>query len=107
MEQLEPAARVEPQALEPVESAKSPGLVPVMVGTMLFSVTVPMLESVAASAEDVVPESVLGKASGELSEATGAVPVPVRVEVCGELESLSATESVAVKLTAEAGVKVT
>jgi hypothetical protein len=31
----------------------------------------------------------------------------VRVEVCGELLALSATESVAVKLVAEAGVKVT
>jgi hypothetical protein len=31
----------------------------------------------------------------------------VRVEVWGELLALSATESVAVKLTAEAGVKVT
>jgi len=39
--------------------------------------------------------------------AAGAVPVPVRVEVWGELEALSATESVAVKLAAEAGVKVT
>ena len=78
-----------------------------MLGTMLFSAAVPVLESVADIAAEVVPESVLGKATGELSEATGAVPVPVRVEVCGELESLSATESVAVKLTAEAGVKVT
>jgi hypothetical protein len=43
----------------------------------------------------------------EVSEAPGAVPVPVRVEVWGELEALSATESVAEKLTAEAGVNVT
>ena len=81
MEQLEPAASVAPQAFAPVESAKSLGLVPVMVGTMLFSVTVPMLESVAASAEDVVPESVLGKASGELSEAPGAVPLLMVIEL--------------------------
>ena len=107
MEQLEPAASVAPQAFVPVESAKSLGLVPVMVGTMLFKGAVPEFESVAASAEEVEPESVLGKASGELSEAPGAVPVPVRVEVWGELLALSATESVAVKLTAEAGVKVT
>jgi hypothetical protein len=39
--------------------------------------------------------------------AGSAVPVPVRVAVWGELEALSATESVAVKLVAEAGVKVT
>ena len=78
-----------------------------IVGTMLLSVAVPVFESVAASAEEVVPASVLGKATGELSEAMGAVPVPVRVAVWGELEALSATESVAVKLVAEAGVKVT
>jgi hypothetical protein len=41
--------------------------------------------------------------------ATGAgtaVPEPLRVTVCGELEALSATESVAVKLATDAGVKV-
>lgn len=36
----------------------------------------------------------------------GTVPVPVRLTLCGEPEALSATESVAVKLAAEAGVKV-
>jgi hypothetical protein len=86
--------------------AKSAGFAPVMVGTMLSNGAVPVLESVAASADEVVPLSVLGKATGELSEATGAVPVPVRVEVCGDPLALSATESVAVKLEAEAGVKV-
>ena len=77
-----------------------------MVGTMLFSVAVPVFDNVAASADEVVPLSVLGKVTGELSDATGAVPVPVRVEVCGDPLALSATESVAVKLEAEAGVKV-
>jgi hypothetical protein len=49
-------------------------------------------------------------AVGELSVkvgATAAVPVPLRAVVCGEPEALSATDSVAVKLAAEAGVKVT
>jgi hypothetical protein len=87
--------------------AKSAGFAPVMVGTMLSNGAVPVLESVAASADEVVPLSVLGKATGELSEATGAVPVPVRVEVCGDPLALSATESVAVKLAADAGVNVT
>jgi hypothetical protein len=105
--QLEPAASVDPQAFAPVESAKSLGFAPVMVGTMLFSVAVPVFDNVAASADEVVPLSVLGKVTGELSDATGAVPVPVRVEVCGDPLALSATESVAVKLEAEAGVKVT
>ena len=37
----------------------------------------------------------------------GAVPTPLRAAVWGELAALSATDSVAVKLEAEAGVKVT
>ena len=40
------------------------------------------------------------------SGAGRAAPEPLRVAVCGELEALSATESVAVKLATEAGVKV-
>ena len=107
MEQLEPAARVAPQALAPVVSAKSLGLVPVMLGTMLFNAAVPVFDNVAASADEVVPVSVLGKLSAGLSEAAAAVPVPVSATVCGEPEALSATDSVAEKLVAEAGVKVT
>jgi hypothetical protein len=105
--QLEPAASVDPQAFAPVESAKSLGFAPVMVGTMLFSVAVPVFDKVAAIADEVVPTVVLGKLIDELKEAAGAVPVPVRVAVCGDPLALSATESVAVKLDAEAGVKVT
>ena len=44
------------------------------------------------------------------SEAMGvdaAVPVPFKATVCGDPLALSATESVAVKAVAEAGVKVT
>src|SRR5580658_7443968 len=107
MEQLEPAASVEPQALAPVVSAKSPGFVPVMLATMLFNGAVPVFDRVLASAEDVVPTAVLGKLSAGLSEAAGAVPVPVSDTVCGEPDALSATDSVAEKLDAEAGVKVT
>ena len=77
------------------------------VGTMLLSVALPLFDSVAAIAAEVVPTVVLGKLSDEVSDAAGAVPVPVSDEVCGEPEALSATESVAVKLLAEAGVKVT
>ena len=107
MEQLDPAARVAPQAFAPVEIAKSLGLAPVMLGTMLFSAPLPLLDNVAAIAAEVVPTVVLGKASDAVSDTAGAVPVPVRDEVCGELASLSETESVAVKPVAEAGVKVT
>jgi hypothetical protein len=53
-----------------------------------------------------MPTVVLGKLSDEDSDATGAVPVPLSDDVCGEPEALSATESVAVKLAAEAGVNV-
>ena len=93
--------------MAPVVSAKSLGLAPVMLGTMLFSGALPVLDSVAPSADEVVPVSVLGKLSAGLSEATGAVPVPVSTTDCGEPEALSATESEAAKLAAEAGVKVT
>ena len=78
-----------------------------MLGTILFNGAVPVFKSVAASADEVVPVSVLGKLSAGLSEAAGAVPVPVSDTVCGEPEALSATDRVAEKLAAEAGVKVT
>jgi hypothetical protein len=107
MEQLAPAARVAPQAFAPVEIAKSLALAPVMLGTMLLSAAVPVLESVAVSGAEVVPVSVLGKARDAVSDAAGAVPVPVRDAVCGDPVALSATDSVAEKLAAEAGVKVT
>jgi hypothetical protein len=78
-----------------------------MLGTMLFSGAVPVFDSVAANAAEVVPVKVLEKPSDGVSEAIGAIPVPVKFEVCGEPEALSATDRVAEKLTAEAGVKVT
>ena len=81
MEQLEPAARVAPQALAPVVSAKSLGLAPVMLGTMLFNAAVPVFESVAASANEVVPDAVFGKDSAGLSEATGADPPAMDIEL--------------------------
>lgn len=47
-------------------------------------------------------------AVGELRmKVTGGVPVPVRLAVCGEPETLSATERVAENVAADAGVKVT
>ena len=50
-----------------------------MLGTILFSGAVPVFDNVAASADEVVPVSVLGKLSAGLSEATGAVPVPMEI----------------------------
>ena len=43
----------------------------------------------------------------EKSVAMGALPVPLRVAVCGEAAALSATKSIAVNVAAEAGVNVT
>jgi hypothetical protein len=107
MKQLEPAANVAPQAFAPVVNAKSLGLAPVRLATMLFNGAVPVFDSVAANAAEVVPVTVFGKASDGVSEATGAVPVPVKLAVCGDPEALSATDSVAEKAVAEAGVNVT
>jgi len=95
MVQVALAASVAPQALAPVERAKSLGLVPVMLGTMLFSALVPVLDSVAATAAEVVPAGVFGNGSDAVNDATGEVPVPVRDAVCGDPVALSATESVA------------
>jgi len=72
MEQFDPAASVDPQAFVPVVSAKSLGFAPVMLGTMLFSAAVPVLESVAANAADVVPLTVLGN---EMEVNDAVVPV--------------------------------
>ena len=52
-----------------------------MLGTMLTSVALPVVESVAASADEVVPTAVLGKLTGELSEATGADAALMEIEV--------------------------
>lgn len=73
MRQLESAARVVPQAFVPVETAKSAGLVPVMVMPVMFSVALPELVSVALCAALVAP-TVAVKLSGEADdkEATGA-----------------------------------
>jgi hypothetical protein len=67
--------------------AKSLGFAPIMLGTMLTSVALPVLESVAASADEVVPTVVLGKFSGELSEATGADAALIEIEVLVTLDS--------------------
>jgi hypothetical protein len=65
---------------------------------------------VAVCAAAVAPVTEVKLSEAGVSEATGAsgaVPVPLRLVVCGDPEALSATERVAVKLAAEAGVKMT
>ena len=78
-----------------------------MLATMLLSGAVPVLESVAANAAEVNPVSVLGNASDGVSDAIGATPVPVKLAVCGDPDALSATDNVAAKPAADAGVNVT
>jgi hypothetical protein len=110
MEQLASAASVVPQALVPVVTVKSPGFVPPMAMLLIFRVALPLLESVAKSADDVVPTVVLVNESEGVSAAIGAgagVPVPVNVADCVVGVALSVTVRVADKLVAEAGVNVT
>ena len=108
MVQVALAASEVPQLLL---SPKLLALVPATEMLVIVSAAVPGLDSVIGSAVAAVPTSVLGKARGfGLSTAWGvgaAVPVPVRVTVCGEPVALSATESVAVNPAVEAGVKLT
>src|SRR5580658_8934276 len=98
MLQLEPAVSVDPQALVPVAMEKSLGLVPPSAMLPMLSVALPVLERVAASADDVLETVVLGKASEGVSLATGTgvdVPVPVSVIDCVVGAALSVTVRVA------------
>lgn len=109
MRQLKPAASVDAQALIPFAMEKSAELVPVMVMPAIESGALPELVSVAVCAALVAPETAVKVSVAGVSEAmgaAGAVPVPLKATVCGEPEALSAMERVAVKLAAEAGVKV-
>ena len=87
MEQFDPAASVEPHAFEPVVMAKSLGFAPVMLGAMLLSVALPLFDSVAAIAAEVVPTGVLGKLSDEVSDAAGADPALMEIEVLVKVAS--------------------
>ena len=86
-------------------------LAPVTEILVIVSAAVPGFDSVIGSAVAAVPTTVPGNASGlGLSTACGvsaALPVPVKVTVCGEPVALSATESVAENAVVEAGVKLT
>ena len=84
MEQLELAANVVPQALVPVVTAKSLGLVPVIVMPVMVNAAVPVLASVATCAALVVPVVEVNVKVGGVSIAAGAVaavPVPTSVVV--------------------------
>jgi hypothetical protein len=111
MRQEEPAASDVPQALVPVATAKSLGFAPVIEIATPVSAALPVFESMNEAGLLVVLTVWLVKVYvAGVSAATGAgiaVPVPESVAVCGEPEALSATDSVALKVVAEAGVKVT
>jgi hypothetical protein len=107
MEQLALAASELPQVLV---WAKSVGLVPAIEIPEMAKAAVPVFLSVTVCAVEVEPETAEKVSDVGEREAAGAdavVPVPLRATVCGEPVALSATESVAAKLVAEAGVKVT
>ena len=107
MEQLVPPASEVPHVLVCV---KSLGLVPAMVMPLIASVALPVLLSVAVCTAVVAPMTAVKVSDAGVSVAIGAgggtVPVPVKPMVCGEPAALSATETVAAKLAADAGVNV-
>jgi hypothetical protein len=111
MRQEEPAASDEPQAFVPVVMAKSLGLAPAIEMATPVSAALPVFERANDVGLLVVLTVWLVKVYvAGVSAATGAgtaVPVPESVAVCGEPEALSATDSVALKVVAEAGVNVT
>ena len=108
MVQLDPAASDAPQVF--IEIAKSLGFAPVIAMLLMVSAALPVFISVAVCAALVDPVLAVKVKGPGVSETTGAgafVPVPFSVTVCGEPLALSATDSVAAKLVADAGVKVT
>ncbi len=104
--QLPATASVLPQVF--AEMAKSAAPVPVMPMLLIVNAAVPGLLSVTVCAAEVVLTPWLPKANEPgLRFTCGAVPVPVSATVCGEPVTLSATDNVALKLAADAGVNVT
>ena len=73
MEQVEPAANEEPQALAPVVTAKSVGFVPAIAMLVIVNVALPVFESVATCAALATLAVEVKLRDGGVSEATGAV----------------------------------
>ena len=123
--QVEPrrtaAVAVDPVWMLSVELADElPGVMEPGLNVAMAPVGIPLAERVTALENvpfcavavmvncAVPPGWMVCGAVGELRvKVGGAVPVPLRLAVCGEPAALSATESVAEKVAAEAGVKVT
>ena len=105
--QLAPAARELPQVLV---WAKSEASVPPSVTALIVNDALPVFLSVTDWAAAVVPVSVVKLSELGVSETTGAsaaTPVPLSAAVWGAPAALSVIVNVAVKLSADAGVKVT
>jgi hypothetical protein len=110
MRQEAPAASVPPQGLVDVTMAKSAAFVPPRRMLLMFSVALPVLESVAVRLAEVTFCVVFGKVMVEVSDATGAetpVPVPCSSTICGVPTVFVGTERYALRAPAPPGVKVT
>jgi hypothetical protein len=108
--EIEQLAFATSELLQLLVCAKSVGFVPAIEIPEIVSAALPVFFSVTVCAAEVVPDTAENVRELGDSEATGAaavVPVPLKATVCGEPVALSATESVAVKLAADAGVNVT
>jgi hypothetical protein len=91
-----------------VVSAKSPGLAPVNAMLLMDKAAFPVLLSVTVWAALVVPRLWLLKARlVGVTLPTGALPVPVKLTVCGLLTALSVMLIEAVRLPMAAGLNVT
>lgn len=88
---------VAPGGIPLAESATTFGNVPFFAATVIEYCTLPP----AAMACAAVVDDKLKVGTG------GAVPVPLRMTLCGDPAALSATDTVAEKLAAEDGVKLT
>ena len=107
--QLAPAARVAPQVV--ADFRNDVALVPVVVSEESVTVPVPVFLTVTTWAAVVEPTTVDAKArlagESETVNVCAAVPVPVRATACGEPVALSATERLAVRAPAAAGLNST
>jgi hypothetical protein len=105
--QLPPAASDAPHVLVCV---KLPAPAPVIPMPAIVSGALPLLVSCAVCTALVLPLVAVNVKETGVREAMGAgtaVPVPLSETVCGEPVALSATESVALKLLTDDGVKIT
>jgi len=103
--QLAPAATEPPQLFVWL---KSPLLVPLIAKLVIVRRAVPVFVSVTFIGVSAVPTRILPNDKLVFDRlTTGPTPVPVRLAVCGLFVALSVTLSVAVRVPAAVGLKVT